>query len=594
MEVFFDNENKSHIDTLVTEFAYSTFGSDFVFRSGQKEQCIDIIYHFVSKKDTVKRRYVLQAPTGSGKSIIAIIVAGVLSNVYKMRGYILVSDLGLLNQYIQDVKEYCKNWAYIKGKTNYTCLVNGRNYLLGECHTHDMTCKYNNVCPYVYANFRAENAEVVVCTYHYWLIHKNIDNHSNREGDEKRNEFIICDEAHNMMTIVQNMYSLSIGEVYVNHAKALDDMFPETLGTYKLMNNMGKYVTRLIDACYKQDIEDIYGCVSELKVFIEDVYAKLKSMSKSSSMNSKISNLVSKHILDAKYYRELMWFRNAKEKLDTYNMAIKGRADKIIATLSENKKNAILNSTDESYLMDCYVHSNYTRGLFMSATIGNMNEFSKDLNIDDSELECSSVSSTFDFTNSKIFYCPTYSLSRNTLEQNFPAVVKMTNAVLDKFIEYRGCIFVSSYEMAAALYNSLSEDNQKRIMIYKDAKEKSAALVRLKESLNGVLIGPSIFEGISLDDDLCRFSIIAKVPYADTSNKLVKYKLDKFGFGRYAMSAIQNIIQAVGRGMRNETDWCTTFILDGAFSNLYNNYRNSFDKTFIDRVVPVSMRDIIL
>ena len=86
---------KENIEGLVVKWAIKTFGPSFKFRPKQKETIVSIIYDWLNNTDNI----ILDAPTGSGKSIVAIIVGGVLSEYFGKTGYILISDLSLLEQY---------------------------------------------------------------------------------------------------------------------------------------------------------------------------------------------------------------------------------------------------------------------------------------------------------------------------------------------------------------------------------------------------------------------------------------------------------------------------------------------------------------
>lgn len=574
------DKNISIIDEI-NAFAYSTFGNDFVFRPGQREVCEKIINHFLS--DAEKPRYVLEAPTGSGKSIIAMIVAGVLSEFHEKRGSILVSDLSLLDQYITDFKKYKPEWAYIKGKSNYMCLVNGHDYVAGNCNILEgFACPLDMVCPYRYAVHKMVESKVCVSTYQYWLIHNYINSAKNMVSDD---DFLICDEAHNLMSIVQQMFSLSVGEVYIKHANEICNIC-EDFTELKFVEGITELISDIISSAEKSENDKIIVHISALLSLLKNVWVKYKYYSEHQDKAEEDGIF-----LDTKYYRELRWLMSVKEKLTLYTESTKGRAENVIATLSDSRKNAILNSTDESYLIDKYFHNGYKCGLFMSATIGDIEEFCVDINLKENTIS-ERMNSTFNFDNSCIFYNPSYSLSRTTYDTSLPICVNMMDRIMEIYKDYRGCIFVSSYDMCMEMYEKMNEESRSRIIIYKDSANKASALMQLKSSKNAVLMGPSIFEGISLDNDLCRFSIIAKVPYADTRNKLVKYKMDQFGFNRYSMSAIQNIIQAVGRGVRNENDWCTTFITDGAFSNLLKRNRKSFGESFCSRLHVFGLSDL--
>ena len=51
---------------------------------------------------------------------------------------------------------------------------------------------------------------------------------------------------------------------------------------------------------------------------------------------------------------------------------------------------------------------------------------------------------------------------------------------------------------------------------------------------------------------------------------------------------VNSILQGVGRGVRNEKDWCETYIIDGTFDNILLNYRNLIPNDFMNRVINVS------
>lgn len=95
----------------IMQWTKETYGPDFRFRKGQLEAIVDIIHTFFKGE---RNLYLLDAPTGSGKSVIAMVVAGFLTK-YQMRGYILASDLSLQAQYEADFRQCNLSWGSIKG-----------------------------------------------------------------------------------------------------------------------------------------------------------------------------------------------------------------------------------------------------------------------------------------------------------------------------------------------------------------------------------------------------------------------------------------------------------------------------------------------
>ena len=90
-----------------------------------------------------------------------------------------------------------------------------------------------------------------------------------------------------------------------------------------------------------------------------------------------------------------------------------------------------------------------------------------------------------------------------------------------------------------------------------------------KTDKDTVLVSPSMLEGVDLKDDLARFQIMLKLPYA----RLDDYtkKMMKIYEGYYEADVIMNIMQSYGRAIRTESDHAIFYILDGAFSRLLKN-----------------------
>jgi Rad3-related DNA helicase len=91
------------------------------------------------------------------------------------------------------------------------------------------------------------------------------------------------------------------------------------------------------------------------------------------------------------------------------------------------------------------------------------------------------------------------------------------------------------------------------------ARDTIAAFMRAKAPC--VLVSPSVEEGYDFAGDMCRYQIIAKVPFVDMRSLLMQARVrsDK-NYSNY-LTAL-SIIQQVGRGMRAEDDWTETFIID--------------------------------
>lgn len=579
--------DKNSIEQYVREFALKTFGTDFSFRQYQQETCVSVIHNILNADRP--DRTIIQAPTGSGKSITAMVIAGVLNEYFNMKGYILISDLSLLDQYIRDIERYLPEWGYIKGQDNYSCLKNGMDYRFGQCHMIDglkrigeIMLQYDDCspsCAYIQDRIRAAQAGVTLCTYHHFLSHQNMRLHGATSYAFQARDFIICDEAHKIVDIVQQMYSVVIGEKTIklvhNIAKQVDmDENDESI------KRVEEKVTNLLDSpevpsIILNRVSEIYSAIDTFDHNVSPIVRRLVDGKNKTAMSLSIRYGQIKDVLE-----ELSSFtENART------------ADDIVFTLASDGKTVTLNRLNENLLMKKHFHPYYKYAVFMSATIGDPVEFSKNAAFDDYDFL--DIPSTFDFTYSKIFFVPGHKMSIKYKQESMPSVANMIGNIMKLYETMRGCILVSSYSMAKEMRDMLPVEEQKRVLLYENSREKIDALNRYKYGTNNyVLIGPSLFDGISLDDDLCRFIIIAKIPYPDLSNKFCNKKRE-LNPAWYSSQAALSIIQGVGRGVRSETDWCQTFILDDCFSMLLQMSWKTFSKDFKARIQKITKESLV-
>jgi Rad3-related DNA helicase len=195
--------------------------------------------------------------------------------------------------------------------------------------------------------------------------------------------------------------------------------------------------------------------------------------------------------------------------------------------------------------------------------------------------------SAFDLSKSPIYYINKHKLSYDKKEESLPKIIEIIDNILNAREDYKGIIQTGSYEFSKYLFDNISEKNKERIMLYEDTNDKRNKLEEFEDSKNKVLIGPSLIEGIDLKDDLCRFIIIMKTPYPSLGDKFVakKFEVDK---NWYMWKTVNSILQGVGRGVRNENDWCETYIIDGTFDNILMNYNYLLPNSFKSRIFNIS------
>ena len=587
--------DKKTIEDLVLKWAIKTFGPSFKFRPKQKETIVDIIYDWLNNIDNI----ILDAPTGSGKSIVAIIVGGVLSEYFGKRGYILISDLSLLEQYRNDIEMYLPEWAVLKGQQTYTCIVNGLNFNVGVCKLKG--CKsYGEIkasfqdcapyCEYIVEREKAISAPVTVCTYSFWLIQQNyVRPKFEFEGNAEaapfgKRDFVICDEAHKLVSIVQNHFSPKFGKEDERKFGNIIDNSTE----FKKEELKTKIKNLRLDIAREEDNSKLAVLLNQYL----DILCQLLKMAEQikidigRSVTDSDSGRMSKDERSLLY--ECEFIKDTHCKYDDYcNIIARIGSDYIVKNDSAGDGTITFNCINESYLLNRTFHNNCGKKMYMSATIGEADTFAK--NNAFRQYKAIKLPIVFDYTNSPIYYVPDFKMSYREKDTSLPRVVEMIEGILKIYPDKRGIIQTGSYSFAKQLFEKINPQYRNRLLLYEDSAGKQDNLDTYKFSTNKVLVGPSLIEGLSLNDDLCRFQIIMKVPYPSLTDKFIAAK-QKFNPPWYSETASIAMLQGVGRGVRNEQDWCVTFILDGCFNNLLQMSGYMFPPEFMNRIqiIPAS------
>lgn len=575
------SREKSDILTYVEEWSKNVYGPLFMYRPGQKEAVCDIIYNWLHDADDI----ILDAPTGTGKSIIALSVAGVLNKYYRKTGYILISDLSLMEQYDRDLTKYFPNWALLKGQQNYICNKNALPFPSGVCQLNncksygDIAKKYSDCasdCEYILLRHKAVESPVLVCTYSFWLLQQNYVKNRVMNPPFTDRDFVICDEAHKLQSIVQSHFSPKFGK----------EDFTKILTVKNIVDGNGsaggwKEYTDLRNEIFNEtDNEKLLKLLSEYCDILVKLSQKTDDIRADVARTTKDVGKMGKE--DLNILRACNFLDNHVETFQEYIDIIEDIGAYALVKNDSEKDTITFNCLDESYLMDKYFRKNCAKRMYMSATIGDPDAFSHDVAIPNRKFYLR-MPSVFDYTNSPIFFIKDYELSYRKKDQSLPYIIKMIDGALNMYKDYRGIIQTGSYAFAKALKDGLSKENAKRIILYEDSTSKSESLELYKISENRVLVGPSLVEGLSFDDDLCRFQIIMKVPYPSLTDKFISAKMN-YDKQWYSNTTAISILQGVGRGVRNMNDWCVTFIVDGCFLRLFQMSYKMFPPEFCQRI----------
>lgn len=619
--------NKEEVEINVDNFVKEFLGSDFQFRVYQKETIVDIILNILNYEH---RNYIVEAPTGSGKSLINIISACVLDKYYNITSYILVSDLYLWQQYEDFLHKYpLLDIAALKGQTgNYCCIQNGEDIKNADCRMSGLSWaslfnksnieKYNYdcalTCEYVNARRKAIKSNVCIITYQLFLLTSFKEE---RDGyNFAKHDVLFCDECHNIPSIVQLENSLTVKENDFDKLVTIFEQYYNNKFTVfadnddNLINNFPyKTCSELREAFYKfwniwkneeirksEDYEAILqymDILEELTPFATDI---------KNDISDKKMQRLTLTTDDVRLFKITTWYEHYIGHWIDFLNAINYTSTEyflkdITTSVGEDgieKMSISFKCTKEDYLVYNYLLSKANYKVFLSATIGGEEAYNENMgfrfDISDEKSEelnkpkTVKVPSTFDFTQSPIHFLNRFKMSFKEKDISFNHLKNVIYSICStKFKNQKGLIQTGSYYFAKQLYDSAPLEIKQRMLLYNGSREKNVMISLHKMSGDTILVGPTLNTGIDLPGDDCRFIIILKVPYPSMADKLVKEKIKLFPLW-YNSATSNEIIQGIGRGVRYDGDWCVTYILDACFWNLYINTKDQYSKELQNRI----------
>ena len=224
------------------------------------------------------------------------------------------------------------------------------------------------------------------------------------------------------------------------------------------------------------------------------------------------------------------------------------------------------------------------RNVLMSATIGNYELLARELGID-WDVKFMSVPHPFPKEiRPVVFVQDMPSMGRRASRDDWRAMVDAIKTILDHRTFQKGIIHVSSWSIAKSLERSLAYASY-GWRCYVPGKNREAEVAKFIASDKPLIaISPSWREGIDLPDEHGRLSIIAKLPYPNMGDPIVKLKLRRAdGWAWYRWVTALGVVQAAGRVVRHANDYGETFILDGSWKRVRANAPMWFEPEEIAR-----------
>jgi Rad3-related DNA helicase len=505
------------------------------FRPNQKETILEIQKLFES--DEIEN-VILESPTGSGKSAIAISLG-----LYFKSAFLLTSQKILQDQYIKDYSS--ERVCVLKGRNNYPCKFIP-DFTCEDSYCSTKQCPIKSECYYEIAKQRAIESYVALMNYKYFLC---ITNYT---GVFSSRKILICDEAHSLDDECMSFVEFSFSSFY--------------------LSKLG--VTSKIPV-----YENLLDYVEWLRMLLE----KIKNLKKETQ--EKLKNKFLDNDKFAEFQKDLENLISQEQKVDTFLQS----HDKVewIFDMTTNEKlrskTIVFKPLTIGHFAKQLIFKHAEKKLFMSATILDKNSFCRNLDLDPQKTKFIQVPSSFPADIRPIILTRSGNLGKNDIDSSLPNVVKDVGRILDFHDDVRGLIHAHTYKIAHYIKENIEEKYKNRIVLH-DSETRAETLKAFLETKEPkVLVTPSMTEGVDLKDDLARFVVIVKLPFMFLGDKQVKRRME-IDPEWYRWKTALTLVQAAGRGVRHEKDFCTIYVMDSQFSYFLKQNRKFFPNYFVEAI----------
>lgn len=223
-----------------------------------------------------------------------------------------------------------------------------------------------------------------------------------------------------------------------------------------------------------------------------------------------------------------------------------------------------------------------SRVVLMSATLLDKDTYCKSIGIDPNEAAYLRLPSPFPKENRPVHFLGVGSMSMKTIDDTLPKLASTVKDLLALHANDKGMIHSVSFKVARYLVDTIKSP---RLLLHDSTNREETIQKHLDSSEPTVLISPSMTEGVDLADDASRFQILCKVPFPYLGDRVIQLRKQR-NSSWYSMMTARAIIQALGRSVRNSSDYATSYILDSDWQRFYRLNASMFPAEFAATLMP--------
>ncbi len=537
-----------------------------------------------------KLLYLLDAPTGSGKSLIGIASSYLWRTNWlttrKLQGEVFSEEkLPKRVIYVTRTKQLqdqlladFPNSRTIKGRQNYPCLLNDK-MTADDCphQGKDTGCQYKPHCPYLIAKQEAVAAEIAVLNESYYLAE------ANGPGQFSHADFVILDEVDSIENSLMSHISMNI--------------MMSTLAEFDLMPPADwedwKEWVRWWQASTDQRVKTVLRTEDQMDMFSEDKWTDIeirvnKKHRRLDNFNENLQTFMTDTLT-------LLMANSGAERFSpdqAMKITISGKETPFVVQEKKDRQGKLSGFELKPVTVRAFAQQRLWRHsqrfLGMSGTILSPVVLARELGLQENDYEYRQIPSPFATKNRPVYFYPVTNMRKQNIDDGLalPKILNAIQEILDKYPDKKILIHTISYPIVSAIRHDQVDLKQNERIMTHNAEDRTYQLEEFKNSPDPlVMLSPSFDRGVDLPDDQCRCIIVCKVPYLDLRDKQVAARLKAPGGDQwYVFKALQTIMQMTGRGVRNENDFCDCYILDAQFNSLLARTRQYIPKWWMESI----------
>ena len=572
---------KKMTSTILTHFPFPTV------REKQKK----VLEMIDSAIKSGYRQIFLEAPTGFGKTPVAITLARYLGS-----SHICTATKDLQTQYRRDFPFIVD----VKGRSNFPCIVKEDMGLDESCNygpcikDESYDCSYKTrlidykvdgqgtpheivkLDPFVerrYVEKMRSKPKLLELDWHpcHYYHQKWIGSHATHTvynyryflsdifyaGATQRRKLLVLDEAHQLENEVGEFRSFTVRK------------------------NMLPFLKMHMPDSNIDDIETWLDFCLMLKERLFEFTEKAQGIIERSNQKVTLEPYTEKNLIDA-----LELDKNLTVVIDD----MKANKDNwIVSGVQRDSTNQLVKVTLTPLEVSGYFDTILDKGsvsLFMSATILSKEHLCKTTGLNPEKVKFIRVEdSDFPVKNRPIHMMNVAWLSAKTMNASMPKIAQAVDNIMSIHRNEKGIIHTTSYSQLQFIRNNVSKENASRLIETASSLDRSEVLRKHYENKkHTVLISPSLHLGVDLKDDLSRFQVIVKIPYPDLTDKKIAAKKERDPRW-YTWNTVLRLVQAYGRSVRSSDDYATTYVLDSSASYLLKNAHGLMPRWFTEAIV---------